>query len=304
MYGDLIRSAKLASLGEMATGLAHEINNPLAIISAEQTNLGDEVVELELPDDPGRPWRRPSRGASARWSGAETSPPRCFSSGERPRRSSRPRIWSPSSVRAATLLERRARTQQRGSSALSWSRRLPQAWLDSNELEQVLANLVNNAVDALGKAGTSRLRTARRETDPARGHRYGQGIPPEDLDRIFQPFFTTEAGGAGDRAGPGGRVRHRPRVGRTIRVESRRGKGHHPLRPDSSRQGGGGSGETGGRLRDPSLSHRHPHGEEVLPAAENQPCPGSCRTFDSSSWTTSRSSSSPWSLAWFAEDST
>jgi two-component system, NtrC family, sensor kinase len=49
MYGDLLRSAKLASLGEMATGLAHEINNPLAIISAEQTNLGDELADLDLP---------------------------------------------------------------------------------------------------------------------------------------------------------------------------------------------------------------------------------------------------------------
>jgi len=47
-YRDLLRSAKLASLGELATGLAHEINNPLAIIGAEQTNIADQVGDLDI----------------------------------------------------------------------------------------------------------------------------------------------------------------------------------------------------------------------------------------------------------------
>jgi len=51
MYADLLRSAKLASLGEMATGLAHEINTPLATIGAEQTNLADLTREQQLDSE-------------------------------------------------------------------------------------------------------------------------------------------------------------------------------------------------------------------------------------------------------------
>ena len=51
MFKAFMRSAKLASIGELATGLAHEINNPLAIISADQTNISDIISDMDTEWD-------------------------------------------------------------------------------------------------------------------------------------------------------------------------------------------------------------------------------------------------------------
>jgi hypothetical protein len=76
--------------------------------------------------------------------------------------------------------------------------RLPPAWLDANELEQVLANLVNNAVDAMDGGGTVAV-SARKEGSHIllQVADDGTGSQPENLARIFQPFFTTKPLGQG-----------------------------------------------------------------------------------------------------------
>ena len=51
LHRDLLRSAKLASLGELSTGMAHEINNPLAILRVEQTNIEDYIADSNLNDE-------------------------------------------------------------------------------------------------------------------------------------------------------------------------------------------------------------------------------------------------------------
>jgi len=197
MYADLLRSAKLASLGGMATGLAHEINNPLAIISAEQTNLSDELREVEIPMDV-----RESLAESVARSKRQVS--RCgeitakmLQFGRKTETVLQPTRVEPVLREITLLLERRARAGG-AELRLAVEPDLPPALLDSNELEQVLANLVNNALDATGKGGLITI-TARRE----RGGLLlevaddGSGIAPGDLDRIFQPFFTTKPVGKG-----------------------------------------------------------------------------------------------------------
>ncbi|MFH1762682.1 MAG: ATP-binding protein, partial [Gemmatimonadota bacterium] len=197
MYGDLLRSAKLASLGEMATGLAHEINNPLAIISAEQTNLSDEISDLELPstaqqtlsDSIARCRRQVAR------CGEITA--KMLQFGRKTETVLQPTIVEPVLREIGLLLERRARANN-ATLHLEIEPDLPPAWLDANELEQVLANLVNNSVDSLKKGGAvgiaARLDGPHLVVDVTDN---GLGIRPEDLDRIFQPFFTTKPVGKG-----------------------------------------------------------------------------------------------------------
>jgi two-component system NtrC family sensor kinase len=197
MYRDVIRSAKLASLGEMASGLAHEINNPLAIMSAEHTNVDDQLADALLTD--------PVRGA------LDQSLTRLRRQVERCRdittkmlqfgRSAETNLGATDVVpvlrEVVGLLRRRADDKgitlgTEGSQAVSPAR------LDANELEQVLLNLVNNALDATHPGGRVRLSATAGDGEVViRVADNGCGIPPADLDRIFQPFFTTKSPGEG-----------------------------------------------------------------------------------------------------------
>jgi two-component system NtrC family sensor kinase len=225
MYGDLLRSAKLASLGEMATGLAHEINNPLAVISAEQTNLADELQDLDLP-----PGSRETLSQSIARCRRQVT--RCgeitakmLQFGRKTETVLQATRMEPVLREIGRLLERRARTHNVELS-LKVDPGLPPAWLDANELEQVLANLVNNSLDALSRGGTIAI-SARQEGGKAllQVKDDGSGIAPLDLERIFQPFFTTKPVGQGTGLGLAvvyGIVRG---WGGTIDVESVPGRG-------------------------------------------------------------------------------
>ena len=222
---DLMRSARLASLGELATGLAHEINNPLAILSAEQTNLGDELDDLGS-DFAARPAMLRSlercRRQVERCAGI-TAKILQFGRRRDPRRE--PTDVLPRLREAVSLLQRGAR--ERGIAlSLEADPDLPPLLLDATELEQVLVNLVHNAL-AASEPGGSVLVTARQ----ADGHVVlevvdeGCGIPPEHLDSVFLPFFTTKPPGQGTGLGLSvshGLVRG---WGATIDVDSEPGRG-------------------------------------------------------------------------------
>lgn len=103
--------------------------------------------------------------------------------------------------------------------------------VDLQQLDQVLANLVVNARDAMPRGGTITLRAAvRHDADSDRVVEIsvsdtGQGIPPELRDRIFEPFFTTKPDGVGTGLGlstVAGIVQH---AGGRVAVESEVGKG-------------------------------------------------------------------------------
>lgn len=197
MYADLLRSAKLASLGEMATGLAHEINNPLAIISAEQTNLGDELADLDLPTGSREPLEEAIRRCKRQVERCGNITAKMLQFGRKTDTVLGATDVGPVLREIGLLLERRARNSN-VALVMDVEPKLPPALLDANELEQVLANLVNNSVDSMDNGGTVTV-SARQE-----GGRIllqveddGSGIQPEDLARIFQPFFTTKPVGKG-----------------------------------------------------------------------------------------------------------
>jgi two-component system NtrC family sensor kinase len=194
---DLMRSAQLASVGEMATGLAHEINNPLAVIGAEQTNLGDLVGDLpesaanraEMLDSIARCRRQVQR------CGAITAKMLQFGrQGE-----SRPRV-----VAAAERLREIASTVERQTAvsgvalAVDLAPDLPAILVDPVELEQVVVNLVNNALHATPRGGRIDIAAARDDAVVViRVADTGAGIERANLDKVFQPFFTTKPVGKG-----------------------------------------------------------------------------------------------------------
>lgn len=222
---ELIRSSKLASVGELATGLAHEINNPLAIISSERTNVLDCIEMLPIPEDQrnellesmDRIRRQVSRcaGITARMLkfGRNTDAQPRRTQLEAPIQEVARMLQKQASVRNIELLPR-------------VEPNLPEVVTDPTELEQVLVNLVNNAMHAMPKGGTVEL-FARSAGDEVlvSVRDTGNGIAPENLERVFEPFFTTKPVGEGTGLGLSvcyGIVRG---WGGQIRIESEVGAG-------------------------------------------------------------------------------
>jgi len=216
---------RLASVGELAGGVAHEINNPTGIIittadyvlrQAEKQSLSTEFRE-DL-----QTIRRQARRVSDIVNGLLAF--------------SRPAILHkrPVSIndvlrQSLTFLAARFREQQLRVE-LNLGPALPPISVDSDRLEQVFVNLLNNAADAMPQGGGVILETS---SLLIRGVSYqlvmvadsGHGIAEEDMKNIFDPFFSTKPPGKG--TGLGLSVSHgiiRDHGG-WIDVESRVGKG-------------------------------------------------------------------------------
>lgn len=197
LYGDLLRSAKLASLGEMASGLAREIGGPLAALSTEHTSVADELTGVELPeavrDAVGASLQRCRR--QVEWCRDITTKMLQFGRGADTTLS--PTDVGPVLRGVTEFLHRGARARE-VDLGVEVEPGLPPARLDPGELEQVLLNLVGNAIDAARPGGSVRLSATAGEGEVLiRVSDDGCGIPPEDMERIFQPFFTTKPPGRG-----------------------------------------------------------------------------------------------------------
>jgi signal transduction histidine kinase len=101
---------------------------------------------------------------------------------------------------------------------------LPAVWADRDQVLQVLLNLLGNALDAVGGGGAIRVRAARAPGGVAfTVSDTGPGIPPADLARVFEPYFTTKDGGTGLGLAIAQRIAEEH--GGTLEVASRPGEG-------------------------------------------------------------------------------
>ena len=225
MSAAFLRSARLASVGELATGLAHEINNPLAIIGAEQTNLADL---LNISSDGILP-RQEVTDALER---IKYQVKRCASITTRMlqfgRRhvSSLERISLKPHLRNILDLMLLQEQMQQVRLLLDIESDLPDVLLDPLELEQVLVNLVNNSLYAAGGKGSVSVSAFKSgEYIYLEVRDDGEGMHPEVLQKIFEPFYTTKPPGQGTGLGLSvcyGIVRS---WGGTIEAESKAGEG-------------------------------------------------------------------------------
>lgn len=228
LRSQLLTSARLAAVGELAAGIAHEINNPLAYIGANLRALREQWPALASAekDDAATLFDEGAEMLDDALEGVDRAAAivrdvRAFSHVA----SDAPERFDPNEVLdrvlrvAAPHLRHRIRVV-RGFvdvGAIEGARR---------EIEQVFLNLVVNAAQAIEGAGELRIATRRtaREVE-IRVADTGRGIAPENLERIFDPFFTTKPVGEG--TGLGLSISHEivRRHGGRIQVVSVPGRG-------------------------------------------------------------------------------
>jgi len=215
------RADRLASVGEMATGLAHEIKNPLAGISGAISVLAQDFPE----DDPRREVVDQILEQIARLNKTVTD---LLYFG----RPGKPELtWVDiNGLIKETLFFISQHPEARNIHRVKeLARDLPPALVDVKQIQQVLFNIIINAIQAMEDGGTLTVKTS---VSPGRGDSRliqieirdtGPGIPPEMLDRIFAPFHTTKNQGTG--LGLPICKQLVEQHGGTIRVESEVGRG-------------------------------------------------------------------------------
>lgn len=214
------RHQRMAALGQLAAGVAHEINNPLGGILTFAT-----LVQEALPVD------SPIRGDVDE---IVRQADRCrrivqelleFSRQREVRRGSHD--LNDVLSRTLALLERQA-SFQNITVVRELAPDLPAAVIDESQMQQVFMNLIMNAVDAMGEHGTLTVQTGH---DPQRGVIFarvrdtGCGIPDHLREAIFDPFFTTKAPGKGTGLGLAVVCRIVQAHGGELQVESEVGQG-------------------------------------------------------------------------------
>ncbi|HTQ62994.1 MAG TPA: ATP-binding protein [Candidatus Solibacter sp.] len=189
----LLQTEKLAALGQMVTGIAHELSNPLTSILGYSQRL---LIRKDLAGG--------TQEARQIYEEAERASTilRQLLMSARESRAERKRVSLNQVVQRAMELQRFGSAAEKIRIELDLDPSLPFIIGDPGQLQQVLMNLIGNARQAIaqeGKAGTIRLRTSRI------GERRvlmqviddGPGVPEMILARIFDPFFTTKPAGVG-----------------------------------------------------------------------------------------------------------
>lgn len=215
LEAQLVQSEKMAAIGQLAAGIAHELRNPLAIVMNALFDLRGTLptpVDAAVDEDLSIAEEEIGRAQAiirnllefSRESGAEVE-----------------RI-DVNDLLSKTVRLLRKYVEQSGVSLRTDLGDIPPCVANANAIRQVLLNLVTNAVQAMPDGGELRLRTLRTDSDRIRieVEDTGIGIPADRLPNIFDPFYTTKAPGQG--TGLGLSVVHTvvQRYGGSIAVDS------------------------------------------------------------------------------------
>ncbi|MDH3495018.1 MAG: ATP-binding protein, partial [Acidobacteriota bacterium] len=192
------RAEKLAAIGRLASGVVHEINNPLATISACAEALESRVEEGAFGDSTELADLKEYLGL------IRSEAFRCKSITNGLLDFSRVRTGNRHEVDIAEVLESSARLishQKRGDNTkitISADDDLPMVFADEGQIQQAIIALATNAIDAMPDGGELKFRATRqRRRVQIDIIDTGIGISREDISKIFEPFFTTKEVGKG-----------------------------------------------------------------------------------------------------------
>jgi len=234
--GQLIRASRLAELGEMATGFAHEINNPLQVMKSEHALIDSIVSELKEKGD-----LQPSESLSELEDSMEQIDLQINRCGAITQsilkfgRQSEPVVEDIALQKyipeITTMVEKKAAVQGI-TLTQEISENTPPVHGDRGQLQQVLLNLYNNAIDAITSrhgAQGGELVVGAGEKEDGKVEIFvrdnGSGISPEDRKKIFSPFFTTKPVGKGTGLGLSVCYGIISKMGGIMEVDSEKGVG-------------------------------------------------------------------------------
>lgn len=219
----LISTERLASMGTLAAGVAHEVNNPLGVILGfcdlllRKTDHGSQAYEdLKTIERQGLHCKQVvenllsfARLGEGKSEAADLN--EC--------------------VQDIIKVVKHTLEMHDIDLTLSLSENTPHVRGDPRKLQQVFLNLINNAISSMPAGGTLRIRTSS-DRSASRGivqfQDDGIGIREEDKDRIFEPFFTTKPEGEGTGLGLFVSYGIISKYGGTIDFKSNRGPGQRP----------------------------------------------------------------------------
>lgn len=192
---ELIQAEKLTSLGQMAASIAHEVNNPLAGVLVYTQLLAKKIAGDSLPKEKALDYLNKMESELTRSSKlirnlldfARQSEPAL-------------RVVEPNQVveRAFSLVGHQTELQHI-EVIKEFSPSLPKVMADFNQLQQVCANLILNAIQAMPEGGKLSLRTSIENGNQLKVEieDTGCGISQENMRKLFTPFFTTKGKGKG-----------------------------------------------------------------------------------------------------------
>jgi two-component system NtrC family sensor kinase len=231
----LIVAGRLAEIGEMSAGFAHEINNPLQIIRSEQALV--ETILRDLRDRGVLPESADVADLEDSIQQIRVQVDRCASVTHGILKFARRTETAAREVKLADFVPEVAAMVSRKAAVAGISLKVdvakdsPVVSADPAQLQQVILNLVNNAFDAVearhGSGGGEVAIEVSRHDDAVEisVRDNGTGISAVDLDKIFTPFFTTKPVGKGTGLGLSVCFGIIESMGGTIRVSSRENSG-------------------------------------------------------------------------------
>lgn len=202
MNQQIIETGKMASIGELAAGIAHEINNPVAIMVEEAGWIGDLLEEEEFARSSNlEEFHRALTQINTQGRRCKEITHKLLSFARKTDTTLKD-VQLNDIVNEIVSLSAQMAKYNKVTIETNLQKTLPYITISPSEMQQVLLNLINNALDAMEKTGGT-IRISTKISEVEAGHIViiveddGPGIPEANLVRIFDPFFTTKPVGKG-----------------------------------------------------------------------------------------------------------